>query len=68
MDAVVKDVLGIEYTCIVNSDKSFSIFENSTKIVNHIDNCYLEAHWRRALADTLRVIFNERIQTSLRKH
>jgi hypothetical protein len=67
MDAVVKDVLGIEYKCVINSDTSFSIFENNTKIHNHMDVRYLSSHWRLTLSETLMVIFNQRIQKSLQK-
>ena len=67
MDAVVKDILGIEYTCVVNSDKSFTIFENNEKVATRKSIYYLESHWRHELAETLKIIFDQRIQKALQK-
>lgn len=67
MDAVVKDVLGIEYTCVVNSDKTFSIYENNDKVAARESIFYLESHWRHEIAETLKIIFDQRIQKSLQK-
>lgn len=67
MDAVVKDVLGIEFTCVVNSDKSFTIYENNEKVGFRESVFYLESHWRQQLAETLKIIFDQRVQKSLQK-
>jgi hypothetical protein len=68
MDILVKDILGIEYTCIVNSDKSFTIFENGDPVAKRSSINYLEAHWRNELAETLKIMYNEKIQKSLLKY
>lgn len=68
MDSVVKDVLGIEFTCVINSDKSFSIFENNTKVASRETVFYLESHWRHEIAETLKVMFDEKIRDSLLKN
>lgn len=68
MDAIVKDVLGIEYTCVVNSDTSYSIFENNEMITRATTGTYLDSHWRNAITETLEIIFKERIQKSLLKY
>ncbi len=67
MDTVVKDVLGIEYSCVVNSDKSFSIFENNEKMASRSSIFYLESHWRHELTETLKIIFDQRIQKAMQK-
>jgi hypothetical protein len=68
MDAVIKDVLGIEFTCVVNSDKSFSIFENNTKVATRQSIFYLESHWRHEVGETLKVMFDEKVRDSLLKY
>lgn len=68
MDSVVKDVLGIEYTCVVTSDDSFKIFENNEVIAASTTQSCLKAHWRHDLQQTLKVIFDDRIKKSLLKY
>jgi hypothetical protein len=68
MDAVVKDILGIEYTCVVDSETTFKIFENDHEIVKHLDIRPLESHWRSIISDTLKTIFSQRIQQTLLKY
>jgi hypothetical protein len=67
MDLVVKDVLGIEYTCVVNSPNSFSIYENNERIAGTTSAENLESHWRKQLSDTLEIIHKQKIQKALSK-
>jgi hypothetical protein len=67
MDAVIKDVLGIECTCIVESDKSFSIYENNERLLR-MDYCNsLNAHWKDLVKDAITSIIHEKIKTSIKK-
>jgi hypothetical protein len=68
MDAVVKDVLGIEYTCVVNTDKSFTIYENNVVFATRQSSSYLESHWRIELKDVLAITFRERMQAIMQKY
>lgn len=67
MDVVVKDVLGIEHTCVVNSEESFSIYENNERIAGTTSARNLNSHWREHLSSTLEIIHKQKIQKSLSK-
>jgi len=67
MDAVIKDVLGIEYTCVVNSENSFSIYENNERIAGTTSAENLKSHWRQQLSHTLEIIHKQKIQKALSK-
>jgi hypothetical protein len=67
MDTVVKDVLGIEYTCVINSENSFSIYENNERIAGTVSSQNLESHWRHQLSDILETIHKQKIQKALSK-
>ena len=67
MDAVVKDVLGIEYTCVINSADSFEIYENNEMIAGTTSAGNLESHWRQQLSNTLEIIHKQKIKKALSK-
>lgn len=67
MDTVVKDVLGIEYTCEVKSEHSFTIYENNEVIITRATSYSLEAHWRSDLLEVVSGIFIDRIKSALSK-
>jgi len=68
MDAVIKDILGIEYTLIIDTNKSFTIFENNQNILTHSSLFDLEFHWKMEVGNALRIFFNEKIKNSLLKY
>jgi len=68
MDAAVKEILGVEYTCVVDSERKFSIFENNDKVAVRETVFELGPHWRHELAETLKVMYDEKVREVLRKH
>lgn len=67
INMVVKDVLGIEYTAIITSNNSFSIYENNDSIADHSCIYELESHWREQVTKVLETIHKQRIQKALSK-
>jgi hypothetical protein len=68
MDEIVKNILGIEYTCIVDTDKSFTIFENDAKVVTRQTIYNLASHWKHELAETLKFLYDEKIRDVMLKY
>lgn len=67
MDAVIKDVLGIEYMCVVESDKTFSIYKNNERVLR-MDYCNsLNSHWKDHVKDAITSIIHEKIKNSIKK-
>lgn len=68
MDNTVKDILGIEYTCVVKSDNLFSIFENNDVVFTRTASHMISNHWRADVTDAILKIISEKIINSMKKY